>query len=393
MAIHELHWRCGYCSQEQLGRNKVCQNCGKPRGEGVKFFKPGLEDHAVSEGPARTDSVTDPELLKLANAGADWYCRFCGAGNIGTGTICAQCGGEQKEPPPTETPDEPEPTPSAQRLPEPEPEPPASFALPTIPTNIWQWGAAVALIIALLGGCVFLLTPHDTPVTVTGFEWSRTIQIEVYKTVRESDWSIPAGGRQVSTEQKVKSYDHVIDHYTDEHYTVSVYDHTRHWTTNDREQVGTEVCGETDLGNGFSQDKYCPVYGYVEHDHSEDIYRQEDRVRRVPVYKDVPVYATWYTYDIEKWVSDYVASAGAKDQNPSWPPVALQTNQRTAGRSEGYTVFLAGKDGKHYWMGLPQAKWAQLKTGQRLTASINALGMVTGIKELQGVAVQQGATQ
>src|SRR3989344_3085804 len=81
-AKREGRWDCESCGKVgNLGRNRTCESCGKPRPENVKFYLP-------ENAPA----VTDPELLKQAEAGADWYCLHCDAGNSNADTTCKQCG-------------------------------------------------------------------------------------------------------------------------------------------------------------------------------------------------------------------------------------------------------------------------------------------------------------
>jgi len=305
----------------------------------------------------------------LAKAGRDWHCKFCGAANIASDEKCAQCGASHRDPLPPVAPD---PVPIHRTYtPQPEPPPPENlgpepFKFPEIPADAWKWGAGVLLILGLVLGGFWFFSTREIQVSVTGFSWSRDIQIEAYRTVTESGWSLPPGGRLVSSEQRIESYDHVLDHYE-----------TRTWTTNDRVQTG-QSCHEEDSGNGFSEDVCTPTYSYEEHTHSE----------QVPVYRDDPVYGTWYTYNIEKWVPDYVAHAGANDHKPFWPAYSIGANQRVGLQTQGYTAYLIDqKESKKYQVSLDEARWDSLSIGQRLTASVNQLGIVMSIKELQNASV------
>jgi hypothetical protein len=88
--IIELKWNCADCASKGiLGRYKECPNCGSPREKG-EMRMDGLSSTAGGYNPAA--SVTDPELLKKANAGADWFCTHCSSGNQGDGDACGSCG-------------------------------------------------------------------------------------------------------------------------------------------------------------------------------------------------------------------------------------------------------------------------------------------------------------
>ena len=87
----ELRWDCLECDTKGIrGRHKQCQNCGSPRGK-AEMRMPIPPDND-GDGQVGAETVTDPELLKLARAGADWFCRHCNAGNRGNQDRCYTCG-------------------------------------------------------------------------------------------------------------------------------------------------------------------------------------------------------------------------------------------------------------------------------------------------------------
>jgi hypothetical protein len=92
--IIELKWRCADCGRINLGRYKECpEGCGSPREKGEMLGMDGLDaDDYDASGYNKAASVTDPALLALANAGADWFCSHCSAGNRGDGEKCSKCG-------------------------------------------------------------------------------------------------------------------------------------------------------------------------------------------------------------------------------------------------------------------------------------------------------------
>jgi hypothetical protein len=310
MAIREGKWRCPYCSTVNAGRDLVCGGCGATRDEDVTFF---LEDDAPE--------VTDAALLKTAQAGADWVCQFCDTSNRPDQTHCANCGAERGT-----SPSRPVKEIRDAAAPAPAP-PPVSSGAPKTGKGCLRWLLwSVLLFILLVGTCgYFGLRETEEPVTVTGFEWQRTIEVEELRTVRESAWEgeVPDGARILSSSREV--------HHTD------------------REQVGTErvKVGTRDLGNGFFEDVY------------------EDR----PVYEESPVYRDKVTYEIERWVTGRTERAAGRDRSPSWPAVRLDGDEREGERSEGYFVLLQGDDGT-YRMPMPLQRWSGLAEGQSFTATV-----------------------
>ncbi|MCA9606483.1 MAG: hypothetical protein KC619_12845, partial [Myxococcales bacterium] len=67
----EMHWVCSSCGHRNLGRHKSCQRCGDPKDASEPWLMP--------EDPGAAPSVTDPALLRQANAGPDWQCGYCGS--------------------------------------------------------------------------------------------------------------------------------------------------------------------------------------------------------------------------------------------------------------------------------------------------------------------------
>lgn len=184
---------------------------------------------------------------------------------------------------------------------------------------------AIPILLAMIFLCCagVLFYPHKETVTVTGFEWARNISIEDLRTLQESDWSVPSGGRVYKEQTELKTYVSVIDHYETKTETKSrqVIDHY------------DTAYSYSDNGNGtFTEHtKQVPVYKteYYEETHQEPVYRQD------------PVYATKYYYDIDKWFDsgrDYPSNG--TDQNPYWnTDYTLAEKERDTDRTEKYTVF------------------------------------------------------
>jgi hypothetical protein len=287
------------------GRDLACAGCGATRDEDVTFF---LEDEAPE--------VTDEALLRAARAGADWLCAHCGSSNRPVAPRCATCGAERGDSAAREVHERPL---------RPEAPPPAAAARPAPRPSRRLLPILLPLGLAVLGGIAWLaLRITEVPVTVAGFEWERTIEIESLRTVRESAWAdeVPSDVRTLSRERAVRRHEQV--------------------------QVGTQrvKTGVRDLGNGFFEDVY------------------EER----PVYEQRPVYAVRVDYEVERWRPERRAEARGSDRSPRWPGVRLGRNEREARRSERLLVLLRGD--RDYRLVVPADRWEAFAPGQALTAVV-----------------------
>lgn len=224
-------------------------------------------------------------------------------------------------------------------------------------------GIVVAFLFVGYLGYLFFDT-HEVPAVVQSHQWSRSIEVEEYRTVTESDWNIPSGGRRVSSQQKIHHYDDVLDHY--ETRTRNVCENVR---------VGShEDCEYYDRGNG-SFDQVCrDIPEYENQCHSEE-YRE-------PIYRQEPVYQTWYTYEIDKWVFDHKEIASGQDKDPYWPNVVLMNNQRKGSKSQSYIINTSSEEGsKSANIGFDL--WNDLEIGDEVILHVNHFGIVLNVDKVE----------
>ena len=82
--IFEGYWNCSYCGTNKIrGSIRNCPNCGKPRGNDVKFYM-----DSTSQEVANSDKV---------NKNPDWLCSFCDSLNSDSIEICPSCGHSREE--------------------------------------------------------------------------------------------------------------------------------------------------------------------------------------------------------------------------------------------------------------------------------------------------------
>lgn len=184
----------------------------------------------------------------------------------------------------------------------------------------------VSLVLMFVAALLFLFIPVNRTTTVTGFKWSRAIEVEEYTLCHESDWNIPVGGRETGRDYRIHHYDHVIDHYE-----------TKTRTVTEQVLVGYDT-HYTDLGNGQASVSQTPKY-----ETKTRIETYEE-----PVYRDDPVYRWYYFYDIDRWLhSDWLKTENY-DQDPYWYDTDLPTNidspeygdLKQSTRKETYTVLV-----------------------------------------------------
>ncbi|MFW6183941.1 MAG: hypothetical protein ACOC8X_09110 [Chloroflexota bacterium] len=359
MAIREGRWDCQYCGAKGLlGRDKVCPNCATSRPEGTKFYIP--EDEAA---------VEDEKLLQQARKGADWICEYCSSSNPADLDACRHCAApregtspqqEVKQYAPGEAPrsgDMTVPDPHEKYRQEPEPEP----ARKERPRWLAPAIAGGLLLLALLCGFLFLRS-DNVDVTVAGVSWERTVVVEALETVTEEGWDVPDGARLLDEREEIRRYDQVV-----------VGHETKQREVSEEVQVGerTYVCGQEDLGNGFFEDIEC----------TEPVYETQTRMETYeePVYQQVPVYDTMYTYEVDKWVEARIEKAEGIDLQPQWPALTLAENEREGERQERYRIVFVDGEGKEYAMQLPHNEWLQFEPSGRYQLKVNGMGQAVEV--------------
>ncbi|WP_455721262.1 hypothetical protein [Agathobacter sp.] len=379
------YWDCPYCSSKDIdGLKDYCPNCGVHKPKDVKYHLKGdisTEETYSKSQVAEEDNLTKEELSKAGISEEEcdgnhkeWVCDFCGSLNNWADDTCASCGAQREDAEfeyggekrgqqdtsaaqntihKTELVQEQQHDTSMDSKPEKK-----SFFKRKKKTLI-----ATAVVMAILAVVTVLFFPYKNKVTVDGFSWERNIALEEYKTVQESDWSVPSGGRVYDERTEIKSYVSVVDHYETvwETKTREVYDHDETTTT------------YTDNGNGT----------FTENTTSTPVYRTEtyQESHEEPVYRQDPVYATKYYYDIDKWVDtgkDYPSSGD--DHEPYWNEdyKPLEENFRDTDRTEKYVVhFDNNKSDERDF-----DEWNALQIGDAKEQTTCLLGIIYSEKDL-----------
>jgi hypothetical protein len=241
----------------------------------------------------------------LADAIApEWRCRFCGTANPPGAGHCGSCGAVSGA--------------AAMPIGGASMAPSASGAKAKARPGRGKALAAIAVVCALLGAATVYLArqPDAEAVTVAGFEWERSVEIQDHETVREEAWrdEIPPGARIIARRRDVRR--------------------------TERQQVGTR--------DGK------------------------------PVFRERPVYGHRVAYDVEKWSVTRTLKASGKHQSPRWPDIRLSLGEREGKRSESYVVLLQGR--KLYRIKVPRERWLEMRQGQIGSAVVGTDGAVMELR-------------
>jgi len=359
--LREGRWLCPSCGRENRGRFESCEEgCGKPRPHDVRFYL-----------PENSPLITDPALRDEANAGVNWTCSHCGGANPANheGHVviaCAHCGngrdggdtdyharsfGLGQVP---RTAEQANPKRPSRRKEAQAPKPRSRRRIPAF--------AVIGLILLLsLGTALSIFVPTENITgEISSKTWARSIGVETIVTETESDWSIPSGGRVISTETRVRSHKDVIIGYTTD---------TR--TEYRSVVVGTEQyqCGSRDLGNGFFEDVMC----------SRNITRSEpyEVSFERPITERVPVKDTWHTYQIDRWREiRRVDASGTGRKDPSWPALKLKNGEREGARQQSYSANITIETGETSRKSLSEEDYHIIARGDEVGIFKNIWGAI-----------------
>lgn len=359
-------WDCKYCgTKRNRGSIRECPNCGRPRDEDTTFYMPDAINY-VSE-----------ETAEAVNKNPDWVCPYCNSLNSDSETTCESCGAartsenldyfsikEKKHSKDSATDtikktsiedygdSEYGYTHSKQNN--------ITQGIAKISNfikNNWKFFVIIPLILAFVVGMVFLFIPKNEEITIKEFSWERSIEIERYKTVEESGWSLPAGARLQYTNLEFSHYQSVFDHYE-----------TKTRQVAKERLVGYEdyVAGYRDLGNGYFEEiiSQRPVY--------ETYYETE--TYQEAIYRDEPVYLTKYYYEIDKWLYERSIPTKGLNKEPYWGEATLGEDERISNRIEKYYITGINSKEEKQTISLDYEVWLNLNVEQTVKLKVSILG-------------------
>jgi len=307
----QMLWNCPSCDTPKLLGldHRYCPNCGFPQDADKRYFPPEGEEIAVA------DHVFH---------GVDWKCPGCDTPNSAAAQFCGSCGspreGDAKD---VEIKDD---TP-----PPPPPQPPKKSK-----KGCMLLGCGGLLVVGLVLALVTFFWKSDVALTVTSHSWERSIEIEKYQAVNESDWcdTMPASATSVRRSSEVRDHKQIPD---------------------------GETCTTKNIDKGdgsFEKVEECKTK-----------------------YRDEPVYDDKCSYTVHKWKTARTAQAGGSSvtDTPAWPDVgSLRSGnslgaERQGAKRETYTVLYKDNDGEAHDCSFPQAEWSGIAQGSTWTAEAGVL--------------------
>ena len=378
-------WDCPYCDTKGIrGRERVCPVCSKERGEHTKFYMGNPDDYVVPEAEAKKISK-EP----------DWLCAYCDSYNVATAKKCFNCGHEKNEGDITYFEKHKQ---KEEREKEfqsyndfsqkkysdgLEKENRSSYQNKLYDnhgyernkyqssknqktkkkSNFFKFAGIGLAIFAVVWLMCFLFIPKEAEMTITDIAWEYQLQIEEYRTVEESGWTLPSGGRLQYSQSEIHHYQDVLDHYETK---------TRTYTEQVLDHYETVVTGHRDLGNGY----------FEEITSQQPVYRTETKTEtyQEPVYRSEPVFQTKYYYEIDKWMYDRTIKSSGHDKNTYYGEYILAEKEREGSRKQDYE-FTGKTEEDIYTFDVSKEEWDKYEVGDVITVKINNLGMVSIVEE------------
>lgn len=332
-------WDCTQCGYKGIsGEEYTCPSCGKSRDDDVEFYLP------------KEDNIE----AKSKNENPDWKCKYCDTLNSDDTDVCISCGSKRDK--------------SNTTYFENKVKKNQYKNMNQQSTRNDKWGSdnyrrasrrmnsillLLFIIPLILFGSFVLNRLMPKKITVTNKTWVSTVETMVYKTVREGDFTLPAKAKLVKSYEKIHHYDKVLDGYRTEYYTERVFSHNETYYTT------------TNLGNGK----------FKSESHTRPVYENVERTRQVPNYIQVPVYRTYYDYDIDKWVDDNkLVKQGTykeKEEYADFKPIKNKYKEKI--RYVKYYVIYSTKKKKDQKLEVEKRNWEEIKVNNEYKLQNNKI--------------------
>jgi len=314
-----LIWTCPSCTTQNPGPIQSCTSCGAPQPADIQFEE-------VDQ--AKFDFIKDEALIRMAKAGPDKHCPYCGTRNQSTEDRCRECGADISTGALSRKQGDKVGTSKTKLSTEPAPKKKLSK------------GCLIGLIIAAAIACIALvvivvmsLKSEAVSARVTNVTWKRSVIIETYTSVEGRDWydQIPEGADLISCSSEYR--------YTSDEPTAN----------------STETCGDPytiDTGTGIGQVVQDCTYR---------------------VYDDYCAYSG-YAWE----VADTLVTTGY-DLSPYWADAALSSSERVREQSESYTIFFASGGDQYTYTTEDYSLYQYAEIDSSWELEVNGFGDVTSI--------------
>lgn len=339
--IIEMFWKCKKCERVNSGikgpedESLRCPGCGNQKSD-----EPWLMPEDIQNAPA----ITDPALLKMAKAGRNWTCPFCGCEERNLHGECSTCGGG-KSINDTHEPSDASTTPKADDAPRSEYDPEDYYQREIRREEkrkviIISLGAliAVAGIVLLL---VWLFASKHSIVAISSMSWQRDEVVEERHTLNGEGWEsdMPGSSFDASCERRLKGYRECNPHRCNPHSVSYECNCTggdsyscncsRSCSSNDN---GTATCS-TSCSTCYTP-KSCSTCSRTEYD---------------TCYDQCPIHENWCTYQYYRWDAIQQKTVGGTDQKLFWPGLQSIGDLQRLVRHQKFSVVFHEVDGDRQW--------------------------------------------
>jgi hypothetical protein len=345
LGTYEMLWDCPACGTPKLLgiQHRHCPACGSPQDPSARYY-PSEEDKVAVEDHVYQGADVICPACGTANAGASQFCVGCGS-PLGADAKQAHARAEHQvaahEAFAGETVKDARAEARARRDAQVRQElgkgrpAPSSGMSPRMKIGLVVGG--VLLLVAILVW-VFVFWKREATMEVEGHRWARTIDVEVFDTVRDSAWcdELPRGARNVSKSREQRSTKKVED--------------------------GQECIKKRK-------------------DNRDGTFREVEEC--TPKYREEPVYDQRCRFDVDKWVVKRTeeASGQGKTPAPSWPAVKLAKTgsckgcEREGAKHETYALRLLDEsEGEAHECAVEKATWEKAEPGSRWTVEVKVVG-------------------
>jgi len=315
-----LIWICSFCSTKNPGPIKTCTSCGAPQPDDVEFLQ-------VDE--AQFNFIKDEALIRMAKAGPDIHCPYCGTRNTAGTALCTNCGGDISQGGKARKAGEKIQTTAEAHEPSPaEPAPKPKRKLSRTATILIAI-AGLAVVAACIALILWLTKTENIQAFVTDVEWERSISIEAYSPVTESDWwnEIPENAEIQSCSMEYRN------------------------TSDQPVANATEVCGEEyveDTGTGVGEVVQDCVY---------------------------EVYDDYCEYTYMDWVEVETVTESGENLNPFWPDITLDSGEQEGEREELYTIIFADDNETYQYSTSDVSMFLLASPGSEWGLDVNKFGV------------------
>jgi hypothetical protein len=344
LGTFEMLWDCPACGTPKLLgiQHRHCPACGSPQDPAARYYPSEQDKVAVQDHVYQGADVLCP-ACGTANAAASQFCVGCGspigadakqavgrvehqvaAGQVFAGETIKDARAEAR----------------ARRDARAQHElrkgrPASSGPSPRMKLGLIVGG--VLLLCAVLVW-VFVFWKREATMEIEGHRWARTIDVEVFDTVRDSAWcdELPRGARRVGKSREQRSTKQVQD--------------------------GQECVKRRQ-------------------DNRDGTFKEVEECK--PKYRSEPVYDDRCHFDIDKWVVRRTEeSAGqGKRPEPSWPAVKLAKTgsckgcEREGARRQLYMLrLLDRRAGQAHECAVDEATWQKAEPGSQWTVEVKVVG-------------------